>query len=123
MIKGILYAPNVKSWVQINNGNYFSGSIVGDKIAIQSQKNSIFEYNVSEVEIWKQGEDGLKFLPEIGFQDSSAPDSGSSSGSGGATVIKEEITLPEGHLNLVLAGSQTDASYYKDSDIEWDDLN
>lgn len=119
-VKGILYSPHSQdAWIQINNNKNFCGTIISDYVRIQANKKTTFEYSDEELVKWMEGEDGLKFTPSIGFYQD--PGSGSSSGSGGTSETVNEISLPD-RLRLVLAGSTTDASHYKDSAVEWSAL-
>jgi hypothetical protein len=114
--KAIYYAPYVSTNVQINSKNEFLGSIIGDEIAIGQTKTTL-KFDMKEIAKWMEGDDGLKFLPSIGFYDETDP----SSGSGGATETVNEISLPD-RLRLVLAGNTTDESHYKDAAVVWSDL-
>lgn len=80
------------------------------------------KYDAEEIAKWMECDDGLKFLPSIGFYDDSDPSTGSSTGSGGATTVVYDISLPD-RLRFVLeSDSQSNASYYKDSEIVWTSL-
>ena len=124
--KSIYYAPRVNTWVQINNSNEFRGCIVSNKVRFGvsgggANNETHLKFDIEEIKKWQEGEDGLKFLPSIGFYDETDPSSGSSSGSGGITETVNEISLPD-RLRLVLAGNTTDESHYKDAAVAWTDL-